>query len=101
MSSRAVRTSFLAACRKPSQRRVWARLHEQEIDTDAVEEKGEIVVFHELALRERTVAGVEELELEEMADLLKAGMTRGLIKGDEMTEDGLDPVELLDVVLAV
>jgi hypothetical protein len=30
---------------------VWARLHEQEIDTDAVEEKGEIVVFHGLALR--------------------------------------------------
>ncbi len=56
MSSRAVSTSFLAACRKPSQRRVWARLHEQEIDTDAVEEKGEIVVFHELALREGTVA---------------------------------------------
>jgi hypothetical protein len=57
MSSRAVRTSFLAACRKPSQRRVCARLHEQEMDTDAVEEKGEIVVFHELALREGTVAG--------------------------------------------
>jgi hypothetical protein len=36
---------------------VWARLHEQEIDTDAVEEKGEIVVFHGLALREGTVAG--------------------------------------------
>jgi hypothetical protein len=30
---------------------VWARLHEQEMDTDAVGEKGEIVVFLELALR--------------------------------------------------
>ncbi len=39
--------------------------------------------------------------MEETTDLLKAGETRGLITGDEMTEDGLDAVELLDVVSAV
>jgi hypothetical protein len=74
------------------------------MDTDAVEEKGEIVVFHGLALREGTVAGedgVEELELEKTTDVLIEGKTRGLITGDTMTEDGLDPVELLDVVSAV
>ncbi len=36
-----------------------------------------------------------------MRDVLKAGKTRGLITGDTMSEDGLDPVELLDVVSAV
>jgi hypothetical protein len=36
--------------------------------------------------------------LEETKDVLSVGKTRGLITGDEMTEDGLDPVELLDVV---
>ncbi len=33
-----------------------------------------------------------------MTDVLKAGETRALMAGDTTTEDGLDPVELLDVV---
>jgi hypothetical protein len=76
------------------------------MDTDAVEEKGEIVVFHELALRVAgelglKKGGVEMLELEKTTDLLKAGETRGLMTVDAMSEGGLDAVELLDVVLAV
>jgi hypothetical protein len=39
--------------------------------------------------------------LEEPIDVLKAGKIRGLMTGDTMTEDGLDAVELLDVVSAV
>ncbi len=39
--------------------------------------------------------------MEEPIDVLKAGKIRGLMTGDTMTEDGLDAVELLDVVSAV
>ncbi len=38
--------------------------------------------------------------MEETTDVLSAGKTRGM-SGDTMSEDGLDAVELLDVVSAV
>jgi hypothetical protein len=38
------------------------------------------------------------LELEETKDVLSAGKIRGLMTGDTMTVDGLDAVELLEIV---
>ena len=70
MFSSAVRTSFLLARIEPSQRRVWGRLHVQEMDTvDSGEKEGDrlVVVVVDLTLPgsidvERLEVGLETSE---------------------------------------